>query len=1002
MRQRRRANGSSSCGRAPYGTAFSNNYLERGRYAIALSSTGAERGLIDPAVPSVRFVVEEISTPDTARSLPTAGRAAATLADVDGDGDLDVVTAGPAGSALFVNDGTRLTRVTGDAEPPWTAASTSAVIVADFDNDRQPDIAVATAAGVTLLRQARPGRFEDVGKDAGLAGAPAAAALAFVDTDHDGDVDLVAAGAHRGAGGTTSTHLFRNNGTGTFTDVTVEALLATSARDVGVVPTDFDNRRDVDLVFLASDGGPRLMRNLRDGRFEDAAGSTGLSATPGGRAIAAGDVNKDGFTDFFITRDGDSRFELSDGTGRFKAQPGPAGAEGATAAQLLDYDNDGVLDLVGLVAGGVRVWRNLGQHWQDVTPNAVDAPARSAEQAPAAAEALAAGDVDGDGDTDLVLVAPNGRVRLLRNEGGSRRSSLSVRLTGTVSNMSGVGANVELRAGSLWQKLELTSASPSVTPQSLVFGLGSRSRADVVRVLWPSGVLQAETLDGAAAPQARLEITELDRKPSSCPFLYTWTGTRFEFLTDFLGGGEMGYLVAPGVSNQPDPDEYVRIPGDRLVPRDGRFELRITNELEETVFLDRLQLLAVRHPAGTQVFPAEGLKSPPFAPFGLYLAPSLRAPFKAVDERGRDVLDTLREIDRRTVDGFEIEPIRGYAKRHSLTIDLADPSASKAVAAGPDGRILLVLTGWTDYAFSSDNVAAHQAGLTLEPPALQVKDARGRWQTVIPEIGVPVGRPQSVVIDLTGKFLSQSREVRIVTTMRVYWDRAVVDTSGRARFLSGAALEVGSEARGGVAVTRLEPIGADLAWRGFSAEVRPDGREPPSYDYDRVGTDTPWKLMPGRYTREGDVLELVSEVDDMFVVSRPGDELALAFDARHVSETGDETTQTYLLFAYGYSKEMDVSSASPDQVAPLPFRGMSSYPYVAPERYPDTAEHRDYLARYNTRVVSRVAPPLLVGTSDISHELFGSTPRRGALTARAIHEASLTPAVRAWEHSSLE
>ena len=308
------------------------------------------------------------------------------------------------------------------------------------------------------------------------------------------------------------------------------------------------------------------------------------------------------------------------------------------------------------------------------------------------------------------------------------------------------------------------------------------------------------------------------------------------------------------------------------MPRDGRLELRVTNELEETVFVDRLQLIAVTHPVGAAVYPAEGLTSPPFAPFGVYVAPGLRPPARAVDDGGHDVLDALRHVDWRFVGGFALEPVRGYAKPHTLTLDLADPSEGRSATSG-GGRTLLVLTGWTDYAFSSDNVAAHQAGLALQPPSLQVRDAQGRWQTVVPEIGIPVGRPQSVVVDLTGRFLSASREVRIETTMRIHWDRAAVDTSGRAAYVSGRDLDAGRAGGAGLTLTRMDAIVADLAWRGFSAEGSPDGRQPLSHDYDRVSRETPWKLMPGRYTREGDVRDLLRETDDMFVVSRPGDEI---------------------------------------------------------------------------------------------------------------------------------
>ena len=107
----------------------------------------------------------------------------------------------------------------------------------------------------------------------------------------------------------------------------------------------------------------------------------------------------------------------------------------------------------------------------------------------------------------------------------------------------------------------------------------------------------------------------------------------------------------------------------------------------------------------------------------------------------------------------------------------------------------MLLTGWTDYAFSSHNVAASQAGLEMSLPALQVKDEKGEWRTVIEDIGIPVGRPQTVTVDLTGKFLSASREVRIVTNMRVLWDQILVDTS------TGDVP---------VQLTRLDPVSANF------------------------------------------------------------------------------------------------------------------------------------------------------------------------------------------------
>ncbi len=227
---------------------------------------------------------------------------------------------------------------------------------------------------------------------------------------------------------------------------------------------------------------------------------------------------------------------------------------------------------------------------------------------------------------------------------------------------------------------------------------------------------------------------------------------------------------------------------------------------------------------------------------------------KASDDAGRDVTDRLARRDRVFADALPLERIRGYAKPHALTLDLS---------ALPPTHTLLLLTGWTDYAFSSDNVAAHQAGLEALAPRLEVEQADGAWTTVVEQVGIPVGRPQTIVVDLAGK-LGPSRRVRIATTMRVYWDQAVVAAPAE-----GVALEP----------RPLGPVAAVLAERGFSAETSPDGREPWSYDYARVSLLSPWKTMPGRYTRLGDVRALVAATDDAFVVSKPGDEIALGFEA---------------------------------------------------------------------------------------------------------------------------
>jgi cytochrome c-type biogenesis protein CcmH/NrfG len=961
--------------RANYAVTFGTGYLEQGRYAEAIASTGAEPELIDPTMPAVRFTAADVSA-----TLPASGAAAspfgrsftsadladngpalaaslgggATLADIDGDGTLELIAVSAAGQRIYrVAAGGALTDITRgsgfDANP---AAVPIGVVAADVDNDNDLDLFVLRSGIGSLYRNDGNGHFTDVTRASRLpaySAWPGAAAIA--DVDHDGDVDLVIAGladiaaTRRQQGGpwtfpgqfaAAPLQLLRNNGNGTFTDITRVAGLDSRGHAIGIVPTDFDNHRDLDLLVVNSDTPPRLYSNQRDGTFRDVAVSTGLAATFGnGEAVAAvatGDVNKDDWPDFLFVGSAGATFAMSDRRGRFAASRAPDVLAGATSAQFVDYDNDGLLDIVAMTPRGLAVVRNVGPSWVDATATAAAGAANAAPRA--LPRSLLAADLDGDGDTDLAAVSP-GQGWVWTNSGDTRNRSLRVQLRGRVTNRAGIGAKVQVRAGSLNARAETSAATPPVAPIDLVFGLGPRPGADATRVLWPSGILQAETAtterDGTGTLPSPFNIEELDRKPSSCPFLFTWNGEGYGFVTDFLGGGEMGYWEGPGAYNHPDPVEYVRIRDDQLKPRDGMLQLRVTNELEEVLYLDRLQLWSIAHPTDVQVYPNEGMPAEA-KPFRLHAVRHPRTPASVVDEHGHDVTDRIARLDRVYPDDFGLHRIRGYAEPHALTIEIGTASPAQT----------LLLTGWTDYAFSSDNVAAQQAGLASAEPVLDVLDARGRWRRLDLPIGIPVGRPQTIALDLTGLLRSGEHQLRLTTNMRIYWDQILVGDTMPASSLQ---------------VTRIDPRSAALRERGFSREVRPGGVEPPLYDYEQVSQQSPWKLFAGAFTRPGDVLPLLTQSDDRFVIARTGDEVALEFTAP-ANALPPQLARTYLLFGDGFSKEMDINSASPDTVEPLPFHAMSGYPYPSAEHYPDDQEHREYRDRFNTRRVITPVPPL--------------------------------------------
>lgn len=940
-----------------YSTTLGLTYGEQGKYAEAVVSTGAEAELVSKETPPVKFVdaaaglnIKTNSKPlsaalgrklakaefndDAKRELVAPFSSMLTLGDYDGDNKLDLLVSGldASGKALLKllhNDGGKFSDET-DKSKLTTAGFVSGAVFGDFDNDGKTDLAVFGYQTLAVWKNNGDGSFSNVTEKAGLPEYSAwAMTAAWVDADHDGDLDLIvgnfvdlsqfpnkesAVFPDDFAG--EENKLFRNNGNGTFTDITTQTGLGGGKnKTTAIVPTDYNNQRDIDF-FVANYASPaQLFSNQRDGSFKEIAASVGINFNGKSLGAGAGDFNKDNFTDFYLPNaEGKDALFLSDGRGGFAALQT---AGNNLSAQFADYDNDGLLDVVSRTADGVMLQRGLGNKLAEAIPAISNMKFGNSRS-------LALGDFNGDGGVDLIGFNDGGSVVAMKSEGFGKNFS-RVLLAGKASNRSAVGTKAELRSGSLRQKLEVYSASPAPAPADVIFGLGFRTSVDALSLFWPAGILQSEL----AIKTGENQVDELDRKGTSCPLLYAWNGNEYSFVTDFLGGSAIGYLLAPGTYNYPDTDEYIRVTGDQLKEKDGLLSLRMNNQLEEVIYFDEAKLLAVDHPADVEIYPNERLMpGAPYPDFKIYSVKAPRPPVAAKDDKGKDILPLITSVDRRWPEDFQNLPFKGYAREHAIELDLGDISKAK--------RILLLMTAWIDYADSTSNLSAAQAGEKLIPPYVRVKNDRGQWQTVIPQMGFPAGLPKTMTVDLTGKFLCADSRVRIVTSMRIYWDQILVDTF---------------DGQSPVKVTRLEPKSAELRWRGFPREFSPDGRKPLIYDYSRIEPFAPWKAHLGNYTRFGDVRELLLAADDMYVITRNGDEIQVDFDARKLPALPKSWKRTYLFFADGFGKDMDINSARPETIGELPYHGMKSYPYSPGDDYPNDKRHRDYLQRYNTRTV---------------------------------------------------
>jgi Flp pilus assembly protein TadD len=876
------------------------------------------------------------------------------VADLDGDGAEDLIFPNTKGRApgIFLNKG-KMTFAAG-AAAGFPAGNGMGVAAGDVNNDGNVDLLLTRYGGVSLLLGDGKGGFT-AGQLPPLKDGYFAAGGSLADIDHDGDLDIFIAGLlsppnpphdpleFPGDFAGEEIRVFRNNGNGSFTDVTAAARFGDATkRSSGAVFSDFDNDRDIDVAVARLGQGIGLYTNNRDGTFTDIGPKAGLPAEGNYLGILAVDYNRDGWMDIVATAWDSSlpRFFRNDGTGSFALDvmavaDVPRGGNGPLfGCAAADVDDDGFPDILAVngsdKGAAIRLLHNLGpKGFEDasVASGLAAIPARRGR-------GLAVADLDGDGDLDLVISNNGGPPTILRNDGGNRNHWLSVTAKGLNSNRQGVGTKVEVKAGTLWEKTEIASGSGYLSSSSLrpFFGLGHRTSVDALRLLWPGGVLQDEIRVAADVPY---KVEELDRKGTSCPILYAWDGTQVAFVTDFLGGSAFGYLTAPATWNTPDTDEYVRIPAEKIAARDGRYDLFLNNQLEETIYFDRAQLVAVDHPAGTEAYPDERLvEEPPFPGFKIHVVSSPHPPVEATDDRGHDVTDRIARIDRLYPDGFPRLPFKGYAARHALTLDLGPIPAEGAV---------LLMTAWIDYADSTSNLAASQSGLALVPPFLEALDpATGSWVLVLRDMGFPAGLPKTMTVDLTRRLPAGARKIRITTSMRIYWDQILVSTP------AGIA----------PAITRLDPVSAVLRWRGFPLSVMPDGKPPALYDYARDEGSIFWKAHAGFYTRYGDVRPLLAAVDDRYVITRGGDEIALSFDASRLPKLAPGATRTFLLYADGFGKDMDINSARPDRVGPLPYHAMPGFPYPASASYPLDERAMRYLDEYNTRYVESSVTPL--------------------------------------------
>jgi hypothetical protein len=503
----------------------------------------------------VHFVVENSPTPE--KHQPETMPAGVALFDYDGDGLLDIYLVNGAempslvktdpkySNRLFHNNGdgtfTEVTEHAGVAGAGYGMG----VAVGDYDNDGWPDLFVANVNGNQLFHNNGDGTFTDVTAKAGLSGATHSGrkmwsiAAGWFDYNRDGLLDLFVVNyvdwdpryepACMGLNGRGYCHpdsfppltntLYRNNGDGTFTDVSAETGISkVEGRGMGVAFADYDNDGWPD-IFVANDNSPNLLfHNLGGKRFEEVGIQAGVAYNEDGNVLAGmgvdfRDVNNDGLPDIWHTAIENETFPLylNNGKGAFVNAGQQSRLANLTRLMsgwsngIVDLDNDGWKDLVVARSNVMDNIEQISRHFRYAEPNSVfrnlgngqfedvSAAAGADFTRPAPHRGLAYGDLDNDGRVDLVITALGAPVSVLRNVTQTHNHWILLKLVGTKSNRMGLGAQIRVTTDDgrrLYNEATTSTGYAASSDPRVHFGLGGSRVIREIEIRWPSGTRQ--------------------------------------------------------------------------------------------------------------------------------------------------------------------------------------------------------------------------------------------------------------------------------------------------------------------------------------------------------------------------------------------------------------------------------------------------------------------------------------------------------------------------------
>ncbi len=734
--------------------------------------------------------------------------------------------------------------------------------------------------------------------------------VSLVDVDHDGDIDIIMDGFKQ---------VWINRGNAKF-DMRTDYLPDHDIKHLETLQYpmlggDFRNQIAVDLIAVSKNSKRWILRDDMGGKYKlfDDRLPEYKNIYWYGRA----DMDNDGQIDIVNLTDKGLSIDYNLGNLRFKSRHINKPLAEISEALIVDFNNDGYKDVIySLKQGGIQVWINAGA--KEYKQSKILVSNSQLHQ-------LKVIDSNSDGRLDIVAINNADELVLLVNQTDTSGAKwIALTLDGIRSASDGRYTQVEVRYGGFYTKYEAQGDLVHVP-------LGQATHAELLRITWPNGFVENKF---NVQPEVTWYFAESERISGSCPSVYAWNGERYVYITDSFISGPMGVPVAPGKYFPVGDDEYVKIPGEHMsIDEDGNYRISIVEELKEVTYLDEVRLYAVDYPDTYYMFPNEYLMPPELPEFKLHLSATAKPPRLATDHLGNDVTDLIREVDYRYPHEFSRLDYTGFSENHGIELGLSSQDLQSK-------DLRLFLTGWFYYFDSSSLIAvSQQPEVQLLWPQVQVF-RQGKW-SFLKKIGIPSGKEKTVVVELGGEVPADAEKIRIWTNVELYWDRVLIDTS--------PAPEPSI-----YTMNQLDTVDSRLRLHGFSALIRPEGEfpMPDRFDYHKTSFRSLWNPLDGRYTRYGEVNELINKIDGKFTVFGSGDELALTFRADQLPTVKPGFKRDFLIYLNGFVKDGDKYTAHAGSVDPMPYVGLRAYPYSEQEREAagfDSESYQKYLQEYQYR-----------------------------------------------------